>query len=212
MASRPDDNDLLDICYKSYGNYHCYPLTIGAKLWLQNIMKEFNFDDQFMELAAFYAYAHSRDMNAFKFDSIKSMKKIISEFALNINITEDEMSRIILDITSNELVGKKSHNDDKEISLYPALSLLINTYGKDKNYWLWEESCDTCEKMIKEAIKIKMEKAHVKGQIDNDDRSILAFSNLKKIVNDIRNSRKTTELPIVETNPVTNNDLEVKNG
>ena len=208
MASRPNNDKLLDYCYKSYGNYRCYPLSIGAKLWLQYLMKELPSEDQLIEMAAFYAYANSRNMDAFKFDSIPELKRVVREFASNINITDEEMARLITDISTAEIEYKKAHNDEKEADLYPALALLINTFGKDKNYWLWEESCDNCERMIKEAISIKMEKANAKGKLDTDDNSVLAFYNLKKVVKDIRESR-IKELATVDVKPI---DTEVKDG
>ena len=190
IASHPIDDKLLDICYESFGNLKVYPITIGAKLWLQHVMDSFPFDDQLIELAVFYAYAHARSPSKFIFDSNQECKKAITSFARSLKITEYEMGMLIDRVTPQTIEGRKrAHIDDKESSLIPALCLLMNTFGKDKEYWLWQETEDTCVHMIKEAIKIKAEK-YTKGKIDNNDNSILGFFALKKAVNDIRKSRE----------------------
>ena len=191
LASRPDDFKLLDYCYTQYGNLKIYPITIGAKVWLQEIIKDFPFDETFMQFALIYAYSHSRNPSAFNFDTVTDCKKTILKFCKSLKVTELEWNNVIDSVTINALEGKKkAHEDEGGCSVIPALSLLVNNFGKDKQYWLWQVSEDECLKWIHEAIKLMAQKQGATGKIDIDDKSLLAFSTLKKAINEIRQSRK----------------------
>lgn len=190
IASRPDDDGILDFCYTKFGNLKIYPISIGAKLWLQDFIQEFPFDDQLLELASIYAYANSRDIEAFKFESHKECKNTILGFAKRISLTEAEVKDLIDSVISQTLESKKRDllKNEKPGSIIPALAILINTYGKDKEHWLWRESEETCIKLVEEAINLKNREHGVK--VDKKDRSILAFINMKRVVNEIKESRK----------------------
>lgn len=194
LAKCPDDFELLSFCYKSFGNLKVYPLTLGAKLWLQLFEKEHPFDQDYHSYAIIYAMANSRNIEAFNFKDYAECKTILYDFASKINLTESEIKNLICQITLEKIEGKKKiapegMEIEDEFTLIPALSILMNIYGKDTNYWLWHESEEICSRYIKEAIAIKTEKP-----VKHDDKSLLAFMEIKKVVSSIKSSRQSTLL------------------
>jgi len=201
LAMFPDDFRLLDFCYQSYGNLKIYPLTLGAALWLQHYEKEFGPDNLHQTIAILYAMSNSRNPDAFDFQDAKDCNRILYKFGRKINLTEEEIQSILARFTVEKVEGKKKvviegMEVDENVSMIPGLAVLMNTYGKDTQYWLWHESEDTCMRYINEAVNIKSE-----GRTSvTDDRSALAIMELKSTVARIKKSRIVEPVtPVIET-------------
>ena len=197
LSMAPDDFQLLTFCYKSYGNLKVYPLTLGAKLWLQRFESDYPEDQLLQSMAIIYALGNARNPERFDFSDVKECRKTLTAFSKNINLTESEMEKLMLSVTSESVEGKKSITPEgfkveEDFSMMPALALLMNTYGKSTQYWLWEETEDTVNKYIIEAIKLNSDK-----KVDINDRSLLAFAEIKRMVALIKKER----VPVVSVVP-----------
>jgi len=194
LSMAPDDFQLLTFCYKSYGNLKVYPLTLGAKLWLQRFESDYPNDKALQSQAILYAFNNSRNPDMLDFKDDKECRKKLYDFNKKINLTEDEALKLVDLVTSESVEGKKSITPegfelDKDNSLIPALSLLMNTYGKDTQYWLWQESEEVVQNYLIEAIKLSSDK-----KISINDRSLLAFAEIKRMVAIIKKERSPSVL------------------
>jgi hypothetical protein len=131
------------------GNLRVYPLTIGAKLWLEEAGRWWEGDDVMQALSIVYASSHSRQPESFQFDSPREAKRAIKKELKTLNVTEDEVVTV-LDELQRQQDGKPSKED---LSFIPYLSLLMRHYGKDVDYWLWSITDDTAADLLKEIAK-----------------------------------------------------------
>jgi hypothetical protein len=100
------DSRLLLMASKKVGNINIYPLTIGARVWLQTMIKDyFESDPIYYGLALLYAHAFARSPEKLNFDDPEKIKVDIMNWAKIANVTESEF---------NEVVESLSHNVPKD--------------------------------------------------------------------------------------------------
>ena len=86
---------------KKVGNISIYPMTIGARVWMITQATEWFQDDELMfDLAILYAYSHSRNASAFKFETRKEAGKAILRWAKTLEITEKEILSAFTNLAS----------------------------------------------------------------------------------------------------------------
>lgn len=146
QASYVFENCLLTFQYKVVGNLKIYPLTIGAKLWLEEAGRWWAEDDAMQTLSVVYACCHSREPEAFQFESPADAKWKIKRELKKANVTEEEFIEV-LDTLQRQQEGKGSKED---LSFVPYLSLLMRHYGHDVDYWLWNISDETAAGLLRE--------------------------------------------------------------
>jgi hypothetical protein len=94
------DPTLLLMTSRKVGNVNIYPLTIGSKVWLDTVIKDyFQNDGTLISLAILYAHAHARQPEILNFDDPIKCKKDIIKWARKNNITEDEFNEVINSLT-----------------------------------------------------------------------------------------------------------------
>jgi hypothetical protein len=152
QASQVFESSLLLFQYKMVGNLRVYPLTIGAKLWLEDARRWWENDPAMDTLAVVYASSHSREPERFQFDSARQAKRHILKEMKRLNVTEDELAEV-LSVQNRLENGEPKERQKESLSFIPYLSLLMRHYGKDVDYWLWSVTDDIASDMIKEIAK-----------------------------------------------------------
>lgn len=90
------DSRLVLYMSKRVGSFEVYPLTLGAKLWLQTIAQDwFGGDDTMLTFATVYALAHSRQPEKFAFKNVRQAKAKIYLWVLKVNLTADEIYKLM---------------------------------------------------------------------------------------------------------------------
>ena len=152
QASQVFESCLLLFQYKIVGNLRVYPLTIGAKLWLEEARRWWKDDPAMDVLAVVYASSHSREPEQFQFENPRQAKRHILKEMQTLNVTEEEIAEVLE--TQNRLEnGDEKQRDKETLSFVPYLSLLMRNYGKDIDYWLWSVGDDIAADMITELAK-----------------------------------------------------------
>ena len=149
QASQVFESSLLLFQYTMVGNLRVYPLTIGAKLWLEEAGRWWEGDDTMQALAIVYASCHSREPERFQFDNPRQAKRAIKKELRKANATEDEIATVLDELQRQQ----ESKGGKEDLSFIPYLSMLMAHYGKDVDYWLWSVTDDVAADMIKEIVK-----------------------------------------------------------
>ena len=149
QASQVFESSLLLFQYTMVGNLRVYPLTIGAKLWLEEAGRWWESDDTMQALSVVYASSHSREPERFQFENKRNAKRAIKKEMRKLNVTEEEVVEVIESMQRQH----ESNNSKESLSFIPYLSLLMRHYGKDVDYWLWSVTDEVAADMIKEIIK-----------------------------------------------------------
>jgi hypothetical protein len=169
------------------GSITLYPLTMGARLWLEYEAKELSYiDNTLYDWATLWAFAHANDPSSFEFKDSKHFKNTIKKWGRRIDCTDEELREALLKIGGiiEPTDSKKEKQDVKGRETYsPMLNFLISTYGKDIHHWLWEVNEDLCSAMIKEQGRRNSDK---KTTISGDDPNIVAFMRLKIYISQLK--------------------------
>lgn len=173
---------------KRVGNITVYPLTMGARLWLQYEAVELTSpDEKLYDWATLWAFTHANDYNQFEFKDARDFKRTIKKWGKTISCNDIELRDALIEIggtSDSEKKSKESKEDNvSKNNFSPILNFLITNYGKDIHYWLWEVNEDFCSMLINEYIKSNNNK---KIAINKDDTNIISFLRLKKYIANLK--------------------------
>ena len=94
-----------------------------------------------------------------------------------------------IDLTKAEEWLKAEEYESAPQKAIPTITLLIEYFGKDYNYWLWEVSDDVCSDMLQQALQREKEKEDSDSAVDPHNPSVIAHFRLNKAAQEIRDSR-----------------------
>jgi hypothetical protein len=127
------DSKLLMMAFKEVGNVRIYPLTLGARIFIEEIVKDWFADNETMiSLALVYSFAHSREPDKFIFDSQDDARIKITNWARAVNVTQTEIERAIFEFAIDEKIPPMK--EDPEF----LLKKLVNKIEKDEKVDLAE--------------------------------------------------------------------------
>lgn len=155
------DSKLLMMAFKEVGNVKIYPLTLGARLFIEEIAKDwFSEDEYLVSLSLLFALAHSREPDKFNFKGKVDAEKAIREWAKTVNVTQSEIERIIIEFSIDEKMPPIK--EDPEF----LLRKLVNKIEKDekvdlaeyKNYFSKEDKDEDDDSSIIPLLSFLMRK------------------------------------------------------
>ena len=189
-------------CGKPLGNIRIYPLTLGARLWLNYEAKELcQFDNDLYSWAVAWAFAHSFEADKFLFDDYKHLKKTIIKWGRKINCTDEEFTQALVTMGEIDGLNVEDDNEKNEKNLDPrnpsnekssisaVLNFFLTEFGKDISYWLWEVSESQANKLMIEFIN----KESGKKVISSDDLPIKAYIKMRQYIDGLKQSIKAIE-------------------
>ncbi len=191
------------------GNTFLYPLTIGARLWLEEYgIKFFAGTGVLEELVFAFAMAHSKKAEIFNnLTSCWKARLKVLNWACKIKATRSEINEAIARCISKydydlvNIKGPEPKTENYSAKDYgDCIALLCHFYGNTPSYWLWEVSEKMCAELlrkitllIQESQEISSDKlqalgefkcvvAHIKEQHKrNANSSFLTVSDTEKI-------------------------------
>lgn len=204
------DPTTLTMQYKTICGLNIYPLTVGARLWLQTVYT-IVYDPVILSVAPIYAACNSRTVEKLPQDK-KSIVKALIDFSKKCNLTEDEIKEICgmnkaIDAFESDLVSllndivAQIKNNPQELDLsriqsyfskmnkeheapITAINLLMHVYGQTANYWLWEVSEEFFIDALENANRILHEGEDNKN-IDPTDPTVIAYVKFRALVKEI---------------------------
>lgn len=182
---------------KQLGKVTIYPLTVGAKIWLQYEARELcKFDENLYSLCFVYAYCNSYNSDAFNFKDNLELIKAIKRMRKNVGFTEKELVEVLCEMgeaepeiddkeKSKQAEQNPRENKQKSQKTSQTIGMLMREFGGSVNYWLWEipetAICGLIDGMndskTSSGNKVKETKT-----ISSNNKSILAYRKLRAYI------------------------------
>lgn len=190
---------------KKLGKATIYPLTLGAKIWLQYEAKELcKFDDNLYSLCHIYAYCNSYDPEAFNFKDNQELIKALKKLSRNINFTESELFVVLQEIGEVEL-KEEPKKESARVAAKPKqgvsqiIGMLMKEFGGTVSYWLWEVP-DAAIPALIEGINLQRAGNKDITTISSNDKSVQAYRKLRSYIETLKNEQKINKIDKVNTN------------
>lgn len=162
-----DELYLLDMPCQC-GNATLWPLSLGAKLWLENYARRW-FRGRHEQTAIAFAMAHAREPQALqRLKNFARAQFAVLKWAAAVSATPAEINRAVakcLRIDDTELVsvrGPERVEDERSTATDygDCIALLCHYYGETPAHWLWSVSEEECAALIGRIARVlPMEKA-----------------------------------------------------
>ena len=203
--TRADELLFLDLPVPC-GNILLWPLSIGARLWLEQYGRPwFVGAGDLEELVFAFAMAHSRqpEILASLTSRLKARVKV-AFWACKIRATRHELAEAValcIGQDNNDLIEVKSPKPPKEqiqTSDYgDCVALLCHFYGQSPEHWLWKVPEEECTKLLNKIARLMP----TDKQITSDHAKFISLSTFRLVVNHIRKSRKKENRVFLSTHP-----------